>query len=277
MSQANAFGILPGQLIPGPDFEAGPDGSGKYTGSQTFTCRKFDFSTVAIQSKIARGTPAPVPYPNLGAEWNFLYVATARHEHQPGGITKIFVQYEGAATSGPEIQEDDRSIAYSLNASLTETDMMKHPKYAGITFTEKNAIAALLKGSGRQAGWGSDTAIIVIDNYSGEQIGTINSTEGLDLYHKVITNGQLTYLAPTVEWTQTKTNLGLISAEDLSDLGYVATPAGDYPVFTGRNWMMSGVSQEQTFTKAEEVKTWAKTWTLSAPGEVWNPFLYAKP
>lgn len=278
MSQANVFGILPGQLIPGPDFEAGPDGSGKYTGSQTFTCRKFDFSTVAIQSKIARGTPAPIPYPGLGAEWNFLYVATARHEHQPGGITKIFVQYEGAATSGPEIQEDDRSIAYSLSGTLTERPLLSHPKWAtDLSSGELPALSALVNGTGRRSSWTSSTSIPVIDNYSGEPIGTITSAAGLELYDRLIVKNDTTYLVPSAEWTETKTNLGLISQEDVNGLGFVAVPPGSPPTFDdNRNWLFSGLSQEQTFTKEEEVKTWSKTYSLSPPGGPW-PDIYTKP
>jgi len=278
MSQANVFGIAINQLIPGPDFAAGPSGDGKYTGSQTFTCRKFDFSTIAIQSKLVRGTPAPTIYPSLGAEWNFLYIASARHEHQPGGITKIFVEYEGASSESPEIQEDDRSLSYSLAGSLTEKSLLSNPAWINaLSSGEMEAIAALVNGTGRQSSWASSTSIPVVDNFSGEIIGTITSTDGLELYNKVIIKGETTYLAPAVEWTETKTNLGLISQEDVDSLGYIATPPGSPPTFDdGRNWLFSGISQERTFTKADEVKTWSKTYTLSPPGEPWNVKTYTK-
>lgn len=275
MSESYLYGFAPNELKPGPDFTAGVDASGKWTGSQTFTCRKFDFGNSSIQAKIQVGTSATTVYPELPVEWEFLYISSWRHEHQPGGITKVFVEYTGSSEDSPDPRDpEEKEESYSLAGSLTELDMVGHPYFADMSGNEKEPIIALIKGTGRRD-YASETNIIVTDNYTGEQIGfAISSAKGLKLYDLIFNQGKTTYPASQIEWTVQKSNKAGISDENLQLLGYIADPEGNPPEFTDRNWMFTAATQNRTNANPKTTKTWSKTYTLSPPGEEWDPDLF---
>jgi hypothetical protein len=74
----------------------------------------------------------------------------------------------------------------------------------------------------------------------------------------------------------TKSNLGGISDEDLSNLGYIDTPDGNPPSFDDRNWLLSSASENKTRGDGKTVRTWTKTWMLSPQGETWDADIYTK-
>lgn len=277
MSKSDIFGFSPFEIKPGPDFKAGADDTGKWTGSQTFTCRKFDYSSAIIQNKIKRGTPATSLYPELPPEWSFLYVLTSTHEHQPGGITKIYVEYAGASEDSFDPGDAaDKEESYSMNASLTELDMFNHPYFAAVSQVESVGIKGVLNGTARVTSDPGVTPIIITDNYTSYP-WSISTPEGLEMFDILITQGERTYPAPQIEWTIQKTNKAGISSEDLTGLGYIATPAGSPPTFTDRNWMFTGATQSRSNANPKTVKTWTKTYTLSPPGKPYRTPMFNKP
>lgn len=275
MSESYLYGFAPNELKPGPDFTAGVDIGGKWTGSQTFTCRKFDFGNASIQAKIQVGTSATVLYPELPTEWEFLYVSSWRHEHQPGGITKVFVEYSGSSEDSPDPREpEEKEESYSMAGSLTEIDILGHPYFADISLTEREPLVALVRGTGRRD-YADPNNIIVTDNNTGETVGfAIWSEKGLKLYDLIFNQGKTTYLASQIEWTVQKSNRAGISDENLQLLGFIDTPEGNPPTFTDRNWLFSSATQSRTNANPKSTKTWSKTYTLSPPGEEWDPVLY---
>ena len=282
MSQSTLYGFSPNELKPGPDFSAGVDIGGKWTGSQTFTCRKFDFGSSVIQAKIQVGKSAATAYPDLPAEWEFLYISSWRHEHQPGGITKVFVEYSGSSEDSPDPRDpEEKEESYSMAGSLTELDMLGNPYFADISEgAERPAIVALARGTGRinySDPLKSATYIPVIDNYTGEQVGQISSEKGLKLYDLYFNQGKTTYLASQIEWTIQKSNKAGISDENLQLLGYIDEPEGNPPTFTDRNWLFSSATQNRNNSNPKSTKTWSKTYTLSPPGEEWDENIYAEP
>jgi len=278
MSQSTLYGFSPNELKPGPDFSAGVDIGGKWTGSQTFTCRKFDFGNSAIQDKIKVGNSATTVYTELPVEWGFLYISSWRHEHQPGGITKVFVEYSGSSEDSPDPREpQEKEESYSLAGSLTELDMLGHPNFADISLTEREPLVALARGTGRRD-YADPNNIIVTDNNTGEVVGfSISSEKGLKLYDLIFNQGKTTYLASQIEWTVQKSNTAGISDENLQLLGYIDTPEGNPPSFPDRNWLFSSATQNRTNANPKSTKTWSKTYTLSPPGEEWDEDLYTPP
>jgi hypothetical protein len=277
--QSIVFGLTPNELRPGPDFSAGHDETGKWTGSQTFTCRKFDFSGSTIQAKLVRGTSATVIYPELSNEWDFLTVQNARHEHQPGGMTKVFVEYGGIAAESFEFGDEKTEVSYSTNGNLTEKDMLSHPKFlTDASQFEIDALASLKAGTGRvnpnpaRAG-----TIEIIDNYTGIASQPLMTDIALKWYRLIFKEQRPTYQVSAIEWTKTSNTKEGISGEDLSSLGYIATPDGHPPSFTKRNWLFNGASENRTKSGAKTVKTWSKTWQLSPQGEEWDTDIYTKP
>ena len=277
-SQSIVFGLVSNELRPGPDFSAGCDETGKWTGSQTFTCRKFDFSCSAIQSKLVRGTPVTVIYPDLGDEWSFLTVQAARHEHQPGGITKVLVDYGGVAAESFEFADEKIEVSYSLNANLTEKDLMSHPTLIkDASGNEIPAMAALIAGTARIDPFPKTSgAITIIDNNTGLEIETLYTDTAIKWYKLIFEKGIKTYQVSAVEWTKTANTKEGISNEDLSQLGYISQPDGNPPSFTTRNWLFNGASENRTKSGINTVKTWSKTWQLSPQGEAWDADIYKK-
>jgi hypothetical protein len=275
MSQSTLYGFAPNELKPGPDFTAGVDSNGKWTGSQTFTCRKFDFGNASIQAKIQVGNSVTQVYPELPTEWDFLYISSWRHEHQPGGITKVSVDYSGSSEDSPDPRDpEEKEESYSMAGSLTENDILGHPYFADISEgVERPAIVALIKGTGRRD-YENPSFILVTDNYTGELVGQIDSPKGLKLYDLIFNQGKTTYLASQIEWTIQKSSTTGISDENLQLLGYIAEPEGNPPNFTDRDWLFTAATQNRTNANPKTTKTWSKTYTLSSPGEKWDPDLY---
>jgi hypothetical protein len=271
MSQSNIYGFAPNEIKPGPDFAAGSDSAGKWTGSQTFTCRKFDFSSSVIQGKLKKGTPITDLYPQLSSEWSFLYVTAFRHEHQPGGITKIFVDLEGSSEDSPEPDSAESTDMYSMSATLTERDILKHPYFSDLSQYEIDAITSLLRGTGRRKNYDDPASIVVVEIQPYYEHSALTSAKALKLYDLLINKGQTTYPAPSIEWTVQKTDKIGIPDADLDGLGYIAAaPEGNPPVVTGRNWMFTAATQSRAKESVKSVKTWTKTYTLSPPGELWD-------
>ena len=275
MSQAIVYGFTPNELKPGPDFAAGSDSSGKWTGSQTFTCRKFDFSGDVIQQLLRRGTKVTTVYPNLGNEWDFLTIADAKHEHQPGGITKIFVTYEGLASESFEYGDDGLELSYGMAGTLADISIFKNPKLiAELSQNEILAIKGLLDGTARRRSMGS---MAIVSNYDGRLIEDLTTAEALEWYDLIIVQGYTTYQASAVEWTKTSNTREGVTDEDLSSLGYIDTPEGFPPTFTDRNWRLTSATQNDSKSGSATVKTWSKSWTLSPQGSTWPAKIYTKP
>lgn len=279
MSQSIVFGIAPYELIPAPDFAAGQDATGAWTGTQTYSCRKYDFSSKVIQDKIAKGTPITDLYTSLGSEWSFLVVDSFRHEHQPGGITKIFVDFVGVQTgAGGEALPTDYSV--SMNATMTDISILKHPRFLGeLDSPSQRGISGIVNGTAVRQAWSNESEIIIssVTNLA-ESIANLSTVEQLWWYDYIITKGQTTYEASSVEWTITGTTRGGISDEDMSNFSYINSPPDTAfmrpPVFTGRNWRFVGASQSRTRGDEKSAKTWSKTWLLSPPGEEWETKIY---
>jgi hypothetical protein len=270
MSISTLYGFAANELKPGSDFSAGPDRDGKWTGSQTFTCRKFDYSSSVIQQNLRRGTKVTVIYPNLGPEWDFLTVVNHTHEHQPGGITKIFVEYEGSSAQSFEFGEDGKEVSYAMNATMTEKDLLANPKLLLASNFERQALVSLARGQSRVLSY---MDYKIMDNYTGAAV-TLATEVAKKYFNLIFVKGETTYQAPTAEWSVTKSNADGISGESLDKLGYIDTPEGYPPTFTGRNWLFSGASENRTKSNGGTIKTWTKTWLLSPPGEPWDIDIY---
>jgi len=278
MSNSIVYGLAPYDIVPCPDFEAGADSLGAWTGSQTFTCRKFDFSAPQVQQRLQPGTRITSLYTALGPEWDFLIVDNYRHEHQPGGMTKIFVNFIGTQNSGGYTQID-RDVSVSLNGTMMERSLLKHPKFVALTNAYQKPLSALLNGTGVRSAWSTDDPITVVSTnpFAQEEIGAISGDAALKFYKEMITNGNLTYEASSLEWTVSKSNSGGITDEDLSALSYIDTPEMSPPVISGRNWRLVSANQNKARSAEGTVKTWSKTWLMSPPGEEWDEFFYGKP
>jgi hypothetical protein len=277
-SISNVYGIQPYTWIPGPDFHAEFDNKGKWTGSQTFTCRKFDFDSTPIQTAFQKGQSATVLYPNLSAKWNFLTVDSVSHEHEPGGLTKIRVAYTGYSADW-EFDKNDDSGTYAYNATLTEVPIMTHPDFlTTVSQEDQDLIRGCLDGRLEKNLLTSSEATYYIEDLLGDPVGTITLASALAWFEIIVTQRQETWQVSQVEWTHSATDQGGVDASYLGKLGWIdPKPDGDPPVIEGRNWRLTAISDTQTKQGTETTSDYSITWTMSPPGQEWNKRLYTKP
>lgn len=277
-SISNVYGITPYTWIPGPDFKAGFDNKGMWTGSQTFTCRKFDFESTAIQTAFQKGQSVTVLYPNLSTKWNFLTVDSVEHEHQPGGITKIFVSYTGFSADW-EFDKNNDSGTYAYNASEAEAPIMTHPAFLALPAVDQQLIAQVIRGEMKiDPSRTRTTTNIYLCDPLGQNGKNITNANAILWFNIICDQKQETYQASQIEWTHSATNQGGVDASYLAKHGWIdPDPDGDPPVIAGRNWRLTGITDSQTKQGTETTSDYSITWTMSPPGTVWNTTIYTKP
>ena len=277
-SITNIYGIQPYTWIPGPDFKAGFDDKGKWSGTQTFTCRKFDFDSTPIQTAFQKGQSVTVLYPNLSAKWNFLTVDSVSHEHEPGGLTKILVNYTGYSADW-EFDKNEDSGTYAYNATLAEAPIMTHPDFIkNVSDEDKFLISGCLTGRYERNDEISTFSTYYIRYILGNLVGTINGVAGCKWFDIIVRDKVETWQTSQVEWTHSATDQGGVDQIYLDYLGWIdPNPDGDPPVIAGRNWKLSSISDSQTKQGAETTSEYAITWTMSPPGQEWDATLYTKP
>ena len=277
-SITNIYGIQPYTWIPGPDFKAGFDDKGKWSGTQTFTCRKFDFDSTPIQTAFQKGQSVTVLYPNLSAKWNFLTVDSVSHEHEPGGLTKILVNYTGYSADW-EFDKNDDSGTYAYNATLSEAPIMTHPEYvAKVSEVDKFLISGCLSGKYERDDKISTVNTYYIKKLLGTEVGTIINADSIKWFKIIVRDKRETWETSQVEWTHSATDQGGVDQIYLDYLGWIdPNPDGDPPVIAGRNWKLSSISDSQTKQGTETTSEYSITWTMSPPGQEWDATLYTKP
>jgi hypothetical protein len=277
-SITNIYGIQPYTWIPGPDFKAGFDDKGKWSGTQTFTCRKFDFDSTPIQTAFQKGQSVTVLYPNLSAKWNFLTVDSVSHEHEPGGLTKILVNYTGYSADW-EFDKNDDSGTYAYNATLSEAPIMTHPEYvANVAEVDKFLISGCVDGKYQRDDKISTVNTYYIKNLLGTEVGTIINADSIKWFKIIVRDKRETWETSQVEWTHSATDQGGVDQIYLDYLGWIdPNPDGDPPVIAGRNWKLSSISDSQTKQGTETTSEYSITWTMSPPGQEWDATLYTKP
>ena len=277
-SITNIYGIQPYTWVPGPDFKAGFDDKGKWSGTQTFTCRKFDFDSTPIQTVFQKGQSVTVLYPNLSAKWNFLTVDSVSHEHEPGGLTKILVNYTGYSADW-EFDKNDDSGTYAYNATEAEAPIMTHPAFLALAADDRQNIAKVVRGELRIDPLRTRTATnIYLNNFEGTSSQNITNANAILWFDIICDQKQETYQASQIEWTHSATNQGGVDAAYLAKHGWIdPDPDGHPPVIAGRNWRLTGITDSQTKQGTETTSYYSITWTMSPPGTAWNATIYNKP
>ncbi|MGA0846778.1 MAG: hypothetical protein ACO3RV_09570, partial [Luteolibacter sp.] len=98
----------------------------------------------------------------------------------------------------------------------------------------------------------------------------VSSSDGV-AFRDLIVSGVKSYVFPTVTWTESTQGTDPMTAAQLNLLGRISNPRGNPPTASGgRNWMLTGASQEQ---RGELYQTQIE-WTLS-DRDGWSNFLYS--
>lgn len=252
------YGITATQLIPQSDFVASQNENGGWTAKQSYLMRKTGMDNSAIIAKFQAGASIKTLDPNIESFFEFLaLIGVPEISTVEGGYTKISCEFTGFYTAnytpGEENEDVDSSPTYSLRGVLVDAPLTDHHKFRALSSEMKESLGRMMSG-----------AVIYLSS-TGDGLGDGLYTEGDspvrlpvdqqiyassgDAYEFAsrITQGKLTYTSATFEWAKRwQGNTGLTAAS-LAKLSRIATPPGSPPTPTGdRNWMLSGVNQEQT-------------------------------
>jgi hypothetical protein len=278
---ASHIGIEVGTIYPQPGFSPQRDEMGGWTASQTYGMLRetWQTSTAAFRA----GTPILSLDPTLEGFWEFLKVAGLSISHEEGEHVYVTANFAGSPdTQYSGIGDEDESLSdeavpiYRLSGSLGEAPISDHPKFKELAETERIALSRIISGEYSYGddpfGTPGENATRIIRSPTEWDPITpepIVSEYGIE-FAKLITQGQTTYVFPTITWTETTQGTSKMTAAQLNKLGRISTPRGNPPQPTGdRDWMLTGADQEES---ADLYQT-SLQWTLSDK-DGHNSFLY---
>jgi hypothetical protein len=293
MSEPSLY--LASGLTPSSDFTVSKQADGSWSGSMSFFCRDdyWGFST------FKQGDSITEYYPVLTGSWDFLKVNEVSIERQPGGIVRVIMGFAGISeTIGDPLPNKDKSGTFAMNATLVETSILEHWRFGTIqSGYNQDAVRLFYEDKARlepvddESGFyynlvltdGSNEIVLVdeITRSNDEVEWNDDFNDPYENFIHLIQKGIKTFLAPSVEWTQTFVNKGSLTSAEYEQLDYIdPNPAGPPPTFPGRNWRLVSIDQSWENFEGdgqEDSTTFTKTWQLSPPGKEWDALLYTKP
>lgn len=275
MSIAKVFGKLGnGAIVMGPDFSATRDAQGKWTASGEFRVLRGDFERNDVQAKFAPGIPiTAISGGALSSVWNFLRIDSVDSTDEPGGITVVRVNFTGFTENQWDF-DADKNKTYTRTGSTTEKSILDHPTFKNDVTdqAEVQLIKLAMEGSIRSRNPSGTEYAFVATTGSDAIIGKIMSEKGRQWYRTIITRGNHTYLAPTMEWTESTTALGNLQAAQFTKLGYIDTPPGSPQAPPDERWLFTSVTEEIQ-RQGEGSNSYSRTWTSGK----WDLEIYTKP
>ena len=254
---ATIIGIANTQIIANPNFRAKKDGTGKWTATQSYQIKRGDYDQVA--EYFQKGVIIPNIYENVQAYFAPLIIEDHEYQENPGGIDTINVSFVGWQ-EGDEGQTE-RETVYEYSADVAERPIVEHPKFiqmAASTPDDAAAIVRCYEGTARAEDLEAQSPRI-IDNFSGDEITIITDPEPIKWFDMIFKRGVRTYLEPTPEYTETKTDRGGLSNSKVADLGKIDTPPNSPPAPSGKVWILSGVSETRS---SNNPITYTRKWTV---------------
>jgi hypothetical protein len=287
MSQSLVY-LQSNQLIPGPDFRVSRGDDGGYTGSMSFSCRYQDWKS-GLVSIFRANTPITDLYAELDPYWSFLILTDVEVEEQPGGITRIVVQFGGSTQSGSDDSASGGSSGtFQISSVQIEQPIYKNKNFRnGVTFAPPYRY--LVDEIGKIREWGraiegQDPDIREIISVDGQQtsLGYVDTQE--EAYSLVVEKGIKTASVSTFEISYSETNRGGIPATDYKKLGFfddenvadvmpeqLATRLGS------ERWLLTTIVESRTTmygNNDDNSVTWTKTWRKPDVDDGVADFLY---
>jgi hypothetical protein len=254
---ANIIGITNNQIIANPNFRAKKDGTGKWTATQSYQIKRGDYDQVA--EFFQKGVTISNIYEDVQAYFAPLMIEDHEYQENPGGIDTINVSFVGwqEGTEG----QTERETVYEYSADVAERPIVEHPKFiemAKITPDDAAAIVRCYEGTARAEDLEAQSPKI-IDNFSGDPITTITDDRPIVWFDMIFKRGVRTYLEPTPEYTETKTDRGGLSNSKVADLGKIDSPPNSPPTPSGKVWILSGASETRS---SDNPITYTRKWTV---------------
>ena len=272
-----------GDWVPQPDFKAQQSKEGGWTATQSFQILRSSIDLETFQDQFRIGRPIEDLSPEIEGFWRFLGLASIPTvEHQEGDYSMIGVKFAGFTGPSSQGTEDDPEVAdepeptpsYTLRGSLTERNILQHPKILALAAPRDRRILQLCESGKYVYDPDQDKICTHPEDPEGNETFRpiqIQPTAGdaWDFAIKIAA-GEHTYLFPTFIWRKTWDGVAGIAAADIDNLGLVDIPEGDFPVLEGnRDWMLVNATQDQEGLKFRNTLEWE----LSDRGG-WDALLY---
>jgi hypothetical protein len=244
-----------------PSFNVTFDETGAGSGSVTLILSRGDYD----QSNYKNGTTLQSIYP--AAPFDAI-INGHQYSEKPGGLDEVTVNFESFTA---DVEAPERNTTYDYQVDLAEKPIIEHPKFAQVYPPNQELLVKYYEGKVRVVDIELNPYKF-IDNYSGQILRDYEPSSGSfgqDFYDVIVKNGIKTYLQPTAEYTESKTDQGGV-IDQIDNMGKIDTPPGDPPTIPDTLWFLSGASQSVSY---DAPITYSRTWT-SIDDTAANNFLY---
>lgn len=249
------------EFIWNPDFQAKMDDKGKWTGSESFTCRLKDVTRVL---------------PTMGASctlegWEFLTTTSVSVQNIEGDLAQVTLNFSGYQEGNFTFDDNNlNNYVYDLQIQVGEQPIITHPKtiapYGDMTQDEKNALVKVLTGEWK----GNKTASIKkASSQDDKESLTFTTTDGIKFYDYVVNQGIESFYLPSQVWRISYTTKSRPDSDKLSDVGKIKKPKGAPNFGDDKNWLFQGLSiseNDRVYTVTEEY--------LLSDIKGWDTYLY---
>jgi hypothetical protein len=254
---ATIIGIANNKIIANPNFRAKKDGTGKWTATQSYQIKRGDYGSVA--EYFQKGVTIPNIYPDVQDYFAPLIIEDHEYQENPGGIDTINVSFVGwqEGTEG----QTERETVYEYSADIAERPIVEHPKFIKMAKSTPYSAAAIVRcyeGAARAENVEAQSPSI-IHNFSGIRIVTLTDPEPIKWFDMICKRGVKTFLEPTPEYTETKTDRGGLSNSKVANLGKIDSPPNSPPTPSGKVWILSGASETRS---SDNPITYTRKWTV---------------
>jgi len=274
------FNLLAGDVVPQMGFSPTQNQNGGWQASRDYYMLASTWEGATVQNRFSRGTPITTADPSVSSVYGFLTIESKVASYEDSGTVRLTVNYTGSASAqfggdgGGDLTLEALPV-YRMEGRLRELPFSQHPKWKVLPDSQKYALGLLVDGH------------VIRDSQDTSYVGIIVDEDGLFLrtsdvndndiqltgdaleFADRIGEGQSTWEAPTLTWTETTQGNQGLTPPQIGKLGEISTPRGNPPTIPGYNWMLTGASQEQ---KGELYQTTLE-WTLSPP-DGHDAFLY---
>lgn len=276
MSQSKLYGIQSGSLIPGPTLQVVRQSDGLVTASMSFTCRKFEYASSSIQSKLNQGTTLVSLYPQCGSDFQGLYLDEWDAQDAPGGWTTVTCRFKGIVASTTSEFSNDKNVTYTRNNSLQDDSIFNSPSFKREVSSASTQTPATIRMGVQGACYKDPKSpsgeYWIRKSGTNELIETITSEDFQWWWDHIVTNGNTTYLSPHSEWTKSATATAKLRASDMDKFGFIddSVPGSPAPP-DGHKWLYTGATESIT-VEGDTVNSYSQTWTSGD----WEEKLYNK-
>lgn len=263
-TQSRHYGIQSGTLIPGPTLQITRQSDGLVTASMSFSCRKFEYASSAIQSQLNRGTELKELYPQCGTDYSGLYLDEWDAQDAPGGITTLNCRFKGVIVSSTSEFSNETNVTYTRTNSLQDDSIFNNPTFrkevSDVSTQTPESIRLGIKGMAYKDSKSPEGEYWIRRTGTHELIETITEEDFQWWWDWIVTNGNANYLAPHSEWTKSATAKSKLRDSEMTKFGYIddTIPGSPSPP-DGHTWLYMGATESIT-VEGDTVNSYTQTW-----------------